>query len=411
MKTVIIGNSAAGLAAIRSFRKYNKTDELVLISKEGGLAYSRVLLPYVLRGKLSYESLTIKDENFYIENKVTYLETEVLSVNDEKKVLTLADGTELEFNQLIIATGSNAVAPPITGIKAEGIYHMWTKADVDQLLPLFETKKSLAVIGSGFVALQGAWSAKVRGLDVNVIEIMDRIMPNVLDEQGAQILTKKIAESAVTLHTSTVTEKIEKLSDGSFKIHLKDKEPILADFIIVGTGVRCNIAFLESSNIVCDRAVLVDAQMRTNVQDIFAAGDVAAGLTTFGDVHRVHALWPTAVEMGEIAGANAAGKSLEYSGSLNMNVTQMYHATVASMGMFNQQDIDDYYVFDAKECGGYLKVCHKDGLVVGACLIGESESVKLFGKLRTIIRKKMKTDCHPSKLENYLDIKIFRDRV
>lgn len=411
MKTIIIGNSAAGLAAVRSFRKYNQEDELVMISKEGGLAYSRVLLPYVLRGKLPYEGLFIKEKNFYEDHKVTYMEEEVTSLDALGKQLTLSNGETFCFDNLIIATGSFAVAPPIEGIKAEGIYHMWTKADVDQLLPLFATKKKMAVLGSGFVALQGAWAAKTRGMDVTVIEIMDRIMPNVLDEEGARILTEKIAQSGVVLNTATVTEKIEKLPSGEFRIHLKDKEDVVADFIVVGTGVRCNIGFLDNSGINCDRAVLVDEQMRTNVPYIFAAGDVAAGPTTFGDTHKVHALWPTAVEMGEIAGANAAGKALLYKGSLNMNVTQMYHATVASIGLFNHNDIDDYFVFDAKEQGGYLKVCHKNGYVVGACLVGESEAVKLFGKLRTIIRKKIKADCDPNQLEHYLDIKIFRDRA
>ena len=94
-----------------------------------------------------------------------------------------------------------------------------------------------------------------------------------------------------------------------------------------------------------------------------------------------------------------------------MNVTQMYHVTVASMGLFNDDHIDKSYVFDMDKYKGYIKICFKNDFIVGACLVGESESVKLFGKLRTIIRKGIKADCEPEKLENFLDIKIFRDRV
>ncbi|WP_317855256.1 NAD(P)/FAD-dependent oxidoreductase [Chakrabartyella piscis] len=406
MTTIIIGNSAAGLAAVKSFRKYNQTDELILISKEGGLAYSRVLLPYVLREKLPYEGLFIREKAFYEENKVTYIEKEVKMVDDVNKAVVLTDETKISFDKLILATGSFAVAPPIEGIKQEGIYHMWTKADVDALLPLFATKKKMAVLGSGFVALQGAWAAKTRGLDVTVIELMDRIMPSVLDVKGATILTEKIKETGVVLKTGTVTERFEKLEDGTFKIVLKDQEPVYADFIVVGTGVRCNIGMLEGSGIACDRAVLVNENMETNVAGIYAAGDVAAGPTTFGDVHKVHVLWPTAVEMGEIAGANAAGKKLEYRGSLNMNVTQMYDATVASMGLFNENDIDGSREMPVGE--GYLKVCYKDEKVVGVCLVGDSESVSLFGKLRPIIRKGEVIDCEPEKLEQYVNRKAFQ---
>lgn len=411
MKAIIIGNSAAGLSAAKIFKKYDKDSELTIISKEKGLPYSRVLLPYVLRGKINYNNIFIRDEKYYTENKIKYIEDEVIAINIDEKSLTLSTDRKVQYDKLLIASGSYAVAPPIEGLKSEGVYHMWTKADLDKLISLFNTKNSVAVLGSGFVALQAAWAAKYRGLNVNVIEIAERVMPSVLDAAGAKLITEKIEESGVNLYIKTVTERIEKLEDESFILHLKDKEPIKADFIIVGTGVRSNIQFIEGTGIKHDRAIFVDECMQTNIKDIYSAGDVAAGPTTFGDKHLTHALWPTAVEMGEAAGANMAGKSIRYRGSLNMNVTQMYNVTVASMGLFNDADIDKSYVFDMDKYKGYIKVCYKNDLVVGACLVGESESVKLFGKLRTIIRKGIKADCAPEKLENFMDIKIFRDRV
>lgn len=411
MRVVIVGNSAAGLAAAKTFRKYDKTSELVIVSKEKGLPYSRVLLPYVLRGKLSYDKIFIRGEAYYTDNNITYIEDAVTSIDTKSKELVLEENDRLSYDKLLLATGAHAVAPPIDGIKEEGVYHMWTRADLDALGPLFDTKKSVVVLGSGFVALQAAWSAKYRGLDVKVIEIADRVMPSVLDAAGGKLIAEKIAESGVELFTETVTQKIEKMDDGSFTIHLKDKEAIKADFMIVGTGVRSNIQFLDGADITYERAILVDEYMQTNVEGVYSAGDVAAGPTTFGDKHLTHALWPTAVEMGEVAGANLAGKKIAYRGSLNMNVTQMYDVTVASMGLFNDDHIDESFVFDVKKYDGYMKVCYKDGLVVGACLVGDSDAVKLFGKLRTIIRKGIKADCQPEKLENFLDIKIFRDRL
>jgi nitrite reductase (NADH) large subunit len=411
MRVVIIGNSAAGLAAAKTFRKYDKKSELVIVSKEKGLPYSRVLLPYVLRGKVQYDNIFIKDEAFYKDHAIQYIEDEVTSIDTKNKSLVMGQSEKITYDRLLIATGSHAVAPPIEGIKQEGVYHMWTKDDLDNLKPLYETKKRVVVLGSGFVALQAAWAARYRGLDVKVIEIADRVMPSVLDEQGGKLIAEKIKESGVELFTETITQKIEKMDDGSLRIHLKDREAINTDFMIVGTGVRSNIQFLEASGITHERAILVDAYMQTSVDGVYSAGDVAAGPTTFGHEHLTHALWPTAVEMGEVAGANMAGKKLAYRGSLNMNVTQMYDVTVASMGLFNDDQIDESYVFDVEQYKGYMKVCYKDGLVVGACLVGDSEAVKLFGKLRTIIRKGIKADCVPEKLESYLSIKIFRDRV
>lgn len=218
-----------------------------MISKEGFLPYSRVLLPYVLRGKLPYSGMTIRNEQYFEELNAECVTGEVKSVDTKEKQVLLADGTAYPYDKLLIATGSFAVMPPIDGIRDERICNMWTKTDVDKLAPFFDKYKKAVVIGSGFVALQAAWAARFRGLDVTVIELMDRIMPAVLDDQGAKVLTEKIREKGVTLHTSAMTERIEKMPDGSFTIHVKDKEPIKADFIIVGTGVRPNTAFLEGS--------------------------------------------------------------------------------------------------------------------------------------------------------------------
>lgn len=407
MNIVIIGNSAAGLSCLKNFRKIDKQSKVIMISKEGFQPYSRVLLPYVLRGKLPYSGMTIRDAEFFEENNVECVTGEVSNVDIKSKKVVLADSKEIAYDKLLIATGSYAVMPPIEGIKDEKICNMWTKADVDKLAPLFDNCKKVAVIGSGFVALQAAWAAVVRGLDVTVIELMDRIMPAVLDEKGAEILTEKIKEKGVNLLTQTVTEKIEKNADGSFTLHLKDKENVDADFVIVGTGVRSNTAFLEGSGIEFERGIPVDNHMMTNVLDVYAAGDVAAGPTTFGQEHMIHALWPTAVEMGKIAAQNMAGLKTEYEGSLNMNVTQMYDVTVASMGLYNEKDIDHAEYFDEEDGRGYQKLCYKDGLLVGACLVGSSDAVPLFGKIRPIIRKRKPIECDIHKIEDYTNMKIF----
>ena len=132
--------------------------------------------------------------------------------------------------------------------------------------------------------------------------------------------------------------------------------------------------------------------MRTNVEDVYASGDVAAGPTIFGDEHLIHALWPTAVEMGKVAGENMAGLSTVYEGSLNMNVTEMYGVTVASIGKFADQDVDDSYLYPSEQYG-YLKICCKDGRLIGGCLVGSSDAVEYLGKMRPLIRKGEAIDC------------------
>lgn len=406
MKVVVIGNSAAGLSAIESFRKINKEADITLISKEGGHAYSRVLLPYVLRGKLPYEKMTIRTAKYYEEHNIKYIEAEVTGFLEDEKIIQLDNGERIEYDQVLIASGSNPVRPPIPGIQEEGIYHMWTKSDVDSLTPYFKEGKRVLVIGSGFVSLQAAWAAVVKGLDVTVVELAPRIMPNVLDEIGGTMLTDQIRAKGVDLKVKTLTQKIEKQADGTFMIYFKDQESIEVDFIIVGTGVRPNTSFLEGTSIEVDRGILVDECMETNVKGIYAAGDVARGKTTFDEERQIHALWPTAIEMGKVAGQNMAGIVRPYEGSLNMNVTQMYDLTVASIGRFSEELTTRSVTLPKRE-KGYLKVCYDGERVVGACLVGSSDSVKVLGKLRPIIRKRINTDVEPEKLEMYLQIQAF----
>ena len=403
----IIGNSAAGLAAVETIRKHDKDIAINVISKEGGLAYSRVLLPYVLRGKLPYENMTIRNEAYYADNKINYFQDEVVKINTDEKTVVLKTGEVLNYGKLLIATGSNPVKPPIEGIDAEGIYHMWTKDDVDGLMPHFEKGKRMAVIGSGFVSLQAAWAAVVKGLEVTVVELADRIMPSVIDNKGADILSDKIRSFGVDLRTNTLTRKIEKLADGSFKINFENQEPVEVDVIVVGTGVRPNVSFLEGSDVTVDRGIPVDAFMQTSAADVYAAGDVAAGPTAFGDTHMIHALWPTALEMGQYAGLNMLGHKKAYEGSLNMNVTQMYDLTVASMGQFGSDLDHESFIYPEDEGKGYLKVCSKDGVMKGACLVGATDAVKLFGRLRPLIRNEKKIDIRPDQLEMYLQINAF----
>lgn len=283
MNIVIIGNSAAGLSALQNFRKVDKDSKVVMISKEGFLPYSRVLLPYVLRGKLPYEGMTIRTQDYFERLHAECVEGTVTKLDAQAHKVFLEDGRSFDYDKLLIATGSYALTPPIEDAHQEGVCNMWTKADVDKRMPKFQNSKRAVEISSGFVALQAAWAACYRGMKVTVIELMDRIMPSVLDQQGADVLVEKIHEKGVTLHTGTVTERIEKLEDGSFLVHLKDKEPVAADFVIVGTGVRLNVAFLEGSGVTVERGIPVNEFMQTNVPDVYAAGDVAAGPTAFGD--------------------------------------------------------------------------------------------------------------------------------
>jgi nitrite reductase (NADH) large subunit len=392
MRTVIIGNSAAGLNALESFRKYDSASPVTIISSEPGPAYSRVLLPYYLRGRISFDNLFINSLDYYQKLKArTIFEKTVIGLDHQRKMLTLSDASQVPFDKLLIASGARPAEPNIKNLHGPGIYHMWTLKDVQNIAPYFRSGKKLLVLGSGFVSLQAAWSAWLQGLKVTIYEIAPRIMPQVLDETAAAILQRKIIEHGVNLKVGTFTEKVERNPDGSIGVYAKNQETINVDIIIVGTGVCPNTEFLKDSKIMMERGILVNDKMETNVPGIYAAGDVVQGPTAFGESHVNHALWPTAVEQGKVAGANMAGENMRYQGSLNMNVTQMFGLTVASMGKFLSSD-KNYHeiIYCPPQQGKYLKVVFAGEVPVGGITVGDAEQVAFLGMLRPFIRQKKK---------------------
>ncbi len=403
MQVVILGNGAAGLNALKSFRRIDKSSSVTLVSAEPGPAYSRVLLPYFLRRRVDYANLFIRRPEYYEEMGVgTCFADPVREVDLTRRIVILDSGKAVPFDRLLIATGASPVNPPIENLQGKGVYFLRTLDDVLKLEPLFKPGNRVIFLGAGFCCLQGAWAAHYRGLRVKVVEIMDRILPNLLDEQGSWLLSKKMIMHEVDLRLGVRTRALERRPDGSLLLHLEGQPPLEADFLIVSVGVFPNTAFLRSSGMSCDTGIPVDARMETGVEGIYAAGDVAMGPTIFGESHVVQALWPTAMEQGAIAGSNMAGLDRLYRGSLNMNITEIFGLTVASIGRLSYSQGYEIWERHGETKTGddrYLQVVLSEGVPVGGVLVGDIEVVKILGFLRTLILNRRAV----AKVEELLD--------
>lgn len=401
MTIVIIGNGAAGISAAEEIRMRSSSTRIVMISKETSQPYSKVLLPYYLKGKVTdAEKLFIRPGSFYEQNAIDFITGTVKAVDETKQCLTLVDGSLITYDKLLIATGSSPFMPPIPGLDGNKVFHLWTRDDACQLKQQFLEGKRVLIIGSGFVALQAAWAAVVNRLDVTIYELMPRIMPRVVDDHSAQVLLEKVIQAGVTVKTDIQTEKVEQIGTGDLRVHAKGQLPIEVDFIIVGTGVRPNTLFLKDSSVEHQRGIVVNGFMQTNVPHIYAAGDVTSGPTVFNE-NTIHALWPTAIEQGKIAAINMLGQNYLYSGSLNMNVTEMFHTTVASIGKFLPEAGKDAWIYHVKE-DGLFQLILEDKIPVGASLIGPSEFVEYLGILRPLIKNKRPLACEKTQLFEYL---------
>ncbi|MBM3147316.1 MAG: FAD-dependent oxidoreductase, partial [Actinobacteria bacterium] len=305
MHAVIVGSSAAALSALESFRARDRESPVTVVSAEAGAPYSRVLLPYYLRGRLTRDGLFIRRRGYWAEMGArTILGVAAERVDASAGRLELADGRRLGFDRLLLATGSRPTRPRIPGLDGPGIHHLWTLEDAGRLDRAFRPGARLLVVGAGFVALQAAWAARRRGLHVTVLELEERILPRVLDDAGAELLRRRILEHGVEVHTCCCTESVEQGAGGQLCVCAAGIGELAADVVVVAAGVRPNDELLRDCCTPGAPGIPVTATMETALAGVFAAGDVACGPVAGGGPPRIHALWPTAVEQGKVAGAN-----------------------------------------------------------------------------------------------------------
>lgn len=385
MHIVVIGNSAAGLSALESLRRHDRAATVTVVSGEGARPYSRVLLPYYVRGRIPGSDVFIRPEDYYerLDAKAVFGEV-VERVDPEDHEVRLRDGRGIRYDRLLVATGSRAAAPPIEGLEGPGVQGFWTLEDAVRLDRDLRPGARLMVLGAGFVALQAAWAAHRRGAAVTVVELEGRILPRVLDEEAASLLRRRIEAAGVQIATGVCIAGVERAC-GELCCTAADADTYEADIVIVATGVLPNDGLLPEAISERGPGLEVAATMETAVADVFAAGDVARA-PMWGGAAGVLALWPVAVAQGRVAGANLAGARLEYEGGLSANAAEMFGVTVASVGRVEEAPGEEAVVLTDLPGVEYLKIVLASDIPVGAVYLGGQQAVRLLGRLAPFIR-------------------------
>lgn len=388
---VILGNSAAGLTAIDAIRQRGKDGPITVVSREPEPTYSRVALPYILSGEKDLRQITLQGPEYYEANNVDLIAgVGASTVDTNGKTVSLEDGRSLSYDKLLIATGSTSRVPPIQGIEEADVCYHWTLADTRKIEEQVRGAGSCFVIGAGFISLLTVSALiKVAGLKYTVVEIADQVMPQLLDPEGGRALEKGMREQGIEVVLGEQIAAIERSArGGGYGVTLKGGKTYQAGMIVCGTGVRPHIDFLQGSGLEIARGVLTNERQETNVPDVYAAGDCAEGLDFLSSERAVHAIWPTAIDQGRVAGANMAGDSLTYPGSLSWNVTELFKLSSASVGEFRDRDGWEPIVFHNPNANVYRKLLLDGGRIVGAVVIGRAEHVQDLGVVQAMIRRR-----------------------
>jgi phenylglyoxylate dehydrogenase epsilon subunit len=341
---VIIGDGPAGINAAEVLRSGDSESKILVIGQELTWPYSPTVLPYFISGKIKEKDLYLSRRDYFENRRIDLIRGNgVVSVSPKEEKVYLKDGSSHHFDILILAHGGSPIVPDIPGLRRGNPFVLRTLADAKRLRLKAGRASKAIVLGAGLIGMQTAQSLAEMGLSVWVVEMMDQVLPGYFDRKAAGIIQKVYESHRVKFLFSTRIDEVE-FRKGDYFLSIRGGKPLEAPLLLVATGVSPNIEILRGSGIELDQGVLVDSAMRTNIPNIFAAGDVVQmeGFWKEGRVNQpilIHA-----VDQGRMAAASALGEKVSHSGNISMNLFHFFGHLGLSIGLVSPDGGDRFDV-------------------------------------------------------------------
>ena len=346
MKVIIIGGIAAGMSAAAKFKRMSPNDEVIVYEKGDIVSFGACGLPYYAGGFFddSNEMIARTAEEFRKTGINLFTNHEVLEVDFDNKKLRVKDLIqnmiiEESYDKLMIASGASSIIPPIKGIDSENVLTLKSMDDGNKLRALMENEnlKRVTVIGAGFIGVEAVEAAKKRGKEVTVVQLQDRILAEVFDEEITNLLEEEIRKHDVNL---LLDETVMEITTAGKATNIKtNKREFETDIVIVATGFRPNTAFVKNEKLemLKNGAIVVDKYGRTSIEDVYAAGDCATINSVITNKPVYVPLATGANKLGRIVGENLAGANNEFQGSLASSCIKVMDMEAARTGLSEKE--------------------------------------------------------------------------
>jgi NAD(P)H-nitrite reductase large subunit len=375
---LIIGNSAGGIGAAEAIREAGRRGKLTLISDEAYPAYSRPLIAEHLAEGRPLEEMLYRPADFYEKNGISVMLGQTVTALDNKNhTVKLADGRTIAWQKLLLATGGSPIVPAMEGTDLNGVFTFTTLDDaraIDDFLNRYHREVRAVVIGGGLIGMSATDALIKRKVRVTVVELKDRILNTILDEEASALEAAALEQAGVDIITDQTVQRIESsLTSEVGGVTLDDGRSIECEMVVMAIGVRPRLELVIGSGIKTNRGIVVDRHMATSAPDIYACGDVAEAYDFVYEENRLTPVWPNAYIGGWVAGLNMAGTLTEYSGGTAVNALKYFGVNIVSAGVVTPPD-DSYEIIANKAGHIYKKVVLKDGLIIGMVLAGDIET-------------------------------------
>ena len=379
MKYVVLGSSAAGIHAVRELRKLDPHSEIIMASKDEAI-YSRCILHQYLGGVRTKRQLCFVEEDFAGRYKVRWIKGRGCNgIDPKEKAITLDNGEKVNYDKLLIATGSHTFIPPVKNLdKAKNVVGFRNLEDMEVLKKAAGTARHILVMGAGLVGLDCVSGFLELGVRATLVEMAGWLLSKQLDQRAAFTYQDAFSREGVAQYYGVGIQ--EAVLDGDSQIcqvALTDGTTLPCDYLVVTAGVRANVEFLKGSGIETGRFGLIyDDTGKTSDPDVYGAGDVSG----------TSPIWPVAVKEGIIAASNMAGVPRKMTDFFASKST-MNFLGIPSMSLGEVNPADESRKTEIRETeGSYKKIIHQNGKITGAILQGD---LAYSGILQQLIARKI----------------------
>jgi NAD(P)H-nitrite reductase large subunit len=379
MKHVIIGNGPAGISAAQAIRNADKNAKITIVSDEEIECYGRPLISYYLSGKIDEQNIFYKPKNFYKKEKIELL----LNVRAEKidaksKKISLSNGSQIEYDKALIATGSSPFIPPIENLKNQkNVFTFLTFSQSKLIKDAINKDSKVIIAGAGLIGLKAAEGLYGQVSKITVIDLADRAMSSVLDKTAAGMIERHIAKKGIEIVLKNSIKAVKGEQEVE-SIVLSNGRELECSVLIMAVGTRPNVLLAKDAGLNMDRAIIVDENMRSSNEDIYAAGDCVQTHDLLSGEKKIFALFPTAVSQGEIAGMNMAGGKEKYQPSFAMNAISFFGMQLISAGITGGKEGDVFYD-EENETLRRLNISNDN--LIGFVLINDAQRAGIYTSL------------------------------